>query len=221
MPWTETPVHVLDLEGHKRYGVVEFGLVTVLRGEISHCQTATCRPTGPIPEEDSRLHGLRSADLASAPAFGSLWEVFIGLRREGPFAAHHAAFEDGLVRHIWAYPSFVPDFSLPSRQVASWGPWIDTCRLSQTLHPERGSHRLGDLVAAHGLEGDLKAQAKSFCPPGRDRFHCALYDALAAALLLLRLTAGSDPRPTIPQLIRWSNPMRSGADQTELSWSAE
>ena len=39
-------------------------------------------------------------------------------------------------------------------------------------------------MAACGLQADLDALASAFCPAGRRGYHCALYDALAGAVLL-------------------------------------
>jgi len=70
-----------------------------------------------------------------------------------------------------------------------WGPWIDTGRLYAELFPRLASGRLEDLVAACGLQADLDTLAAAHCPPARRRYHAALYDALAGALLLARLAA--------------------------------
>ena len=39
-------------------------------------------------------------------------------------------------------------------------------------------------MAACGLQADLDSLARIHCPAGRERYHAALYDALAGALLL-------------------------------------
>ena len=42
-------------------------------------------------------------------------------------------------------------------------------------------------MAAAGLQAELDALAAGYCPPERRRYHAALYDALAGALLLAAL----------------------------------
>ena len=71
--------------------------------------------------------------------------------------------------------------------MVEWGPWIDTGRLYPQFYPGLVSAKLGDLVAVFGLQARLDEAAARWCPPERRRYHAALYDALAGALLLTRL----------------------------------
>jgi DNA polymerase-3 subunit epsilon len=71
--------------------------------------------------------------------------------------------------------------------VIEWGPWIDTGRIYSQLYPNQDSARLEALVVAGGLQGELDLLAEKHCPIGRRFYHCALYDALAGALLLASL----------------------------------
>ena len=49
------------------------------------------------------------------------------------------------------------------------------------------SYQLNTLIGLFGLEESLNQLAQEYCPKERIRYHCALYDALASALLLQRL----------------------------------
>jgi DNA polymerase-3 subunit epsilon len=80
--------------------------------------------------------------------------------------------------------------------VIDWGPWIDTARLYAQLYPQLASGRLEAIVAATGLQAELDAVATRHCPPERRRYHAALYDALAGALLLASLARD----PSLAQL---------------------
>ena len=68
-----------------------------------------------------------------------------------------------------------------------WGPWLDTLYIYRRVYPQLESHKLEDLVELFGLGTELNARSKLYCPDGRRRYHSALYDALASALLLSRL----------------------------------
>ena len=57
--------------------------------------------------------------------------------------------------------------------------------------PATGSGRLEAVVAAAGMQAELDALAAEHCPPARRRYHAALYDALAGALLLVFLSRDS------------------------------
>ena len=43
------------------------------------------------------------------------------------------------------------------------------------------------MIAACGLQGELDGLAEQFCPVERRRYHAALYDAVAGAVLLASL----------------------------------
>ncbi len=205
MRWSEATIHVIDFEGHPAYGVIEYGVATVRGGAVTEAATRVCRPTGPIRESDSRVHGLFGRDTAGHAYFADDYDRFVGWRRTGVLAAHNKAVEHGLLKQTWAYPPFVPDWRSPGRESAEWGPWIDTLRLYQTLYPALGSHSLGTLVDTFGLAADLAAAARAHCPPRRRQAHCALFDALASALLLNRLLAVPEAADAgLSTLLRWS-----------------
>ncbi len=184
--WIEQPVFFVDFEGSRVSGILEYGVVTLLQGGIVDTRTRLCRPLARIPAEDTAVHGLDAAVLAPWAPFAEEWEYFAGLRERGPLAAHYAGVENALLKSVWPYPRRSPDFARPGEWAADWGPWIDSARLYGQLFPTLDSGRLEALVAAFGLEDEL-ARVAAVCPPERRRYHCALYDALAGALLLSRL----------------------------------
>lgn len=201
--WTDLPIHVVDFEGGPRTGVVESGVATLLGGEIVAAHTALHAPRAAIPALDSQCHGLVARDLAEAAPFEAEWDRWVSLRRGGLLAAHNATVEHDLLRGTWARPSAVPAFVGEAGTVAEWGPWIDTCRLARAWAPSLGDFRLGQLVADLRLGGRLDALAAQHCPPKRRRFHCALYDALAAALVLRALCAlEGRSQASLVQLVR-------------------
>jgi DNA polymerase-3 subunit epsilon len=193
MVWTEQPVHFVDFEGSTSSGVLEYGVATLLGGRVASAVTRLCAPTGRIRPEDTEVHGLRGEALARFEPFSSDWGLFAELRERGPLAAHYAGAENALIKSTWPYPRNSPDFSRPGSHVIDWGPWIDSARIYAQLYPSIESGRLESLVAACGLQPELDALALAHCPPARRRYHAALYDALAGALLLASLSR-------IPQL---------------------
>ena len=204
--WTRQPIHFVDFEGSLAAGVLEYGVVTLRGPEIMAVQTRLCRPRGRVRPEDTALHGLREAALAACAPLADDWEFFAGLRETGPLAAHFAGVENALLKSVWPYPRPSPDFARgQGATVTDWGPWVDTGRLCPQLFPALPSAKLADLVAAGGLQAGLDALAVAHCPPGRRRYHAALYDALAGALLLAALAR--EPRLaglTVRQLLALS-----------------
>lgn len=187
MRWTEQPIHFLDFEGSLASGILEYGVATLAGGRIVETRTRLCRATGRVRPEDAAVHGLREADVAFAAPFAADWDYFAGLRERGPLAAHFAGVENALLKSVWPYPRMSPDFARPGERTAEWGPWIDTGPLCAQLLSRLPSARLADLVAACGLQPELDRLAAADCPADRRRYHAALYDALAGALLLARL----------------------------------
>lgn len=184
MHWRAVPIHFVDFEGCLAGGVVEYGVAVLWGGEVIETATRLCRPSGTIRREDSAVHGIGAADVADAVPLADDWERFAGWRQRGPLAAHFAGTENSLLKAAWPYARQSPDFARPGATTNDWGPWLDTGRLLPQLFRGVESARLEDLVTRFALETELAAQAERHCPPGRRRYHAALYDALAAALLL-------------------------------------
>lgn len=185
--WTEQLIHFVDFEGSVASGILEYGIVSMRGAEITGTRTRLCRATGRVRAEDRAVHGLDAAAVAEFAPFAEEFELFAGLRETGPLAAHFANAENTLIKAVWPYPRTSPDFARPGAVSTDWGTWIDTGRLYPQLYPALASAKLGDVVAAFGLQGRLDEIAAAGCPAGRRHYHCALYDALAGALLLGRL----------------------------------
>lgn len=185
--WTEHLIHFVDFEGSVASGILEYGVVTLRGAAIIDTHTRLCRATGRVRAEDAAVHGLDAGAVAGHAPFGDDFERFAGWREAGPLAAHFANAENTLIKSVWPYPRTSPDFARPGATATEWGPWIDTGRLYPQLYPSLASAKLADVVAAFGLQVRLDALAAEHCPADRRRYHAALYDALAGALLLARL----------------------------------
>ena len=205
MHWADPPIHFIDFEGNATSGIVEFGVVTLRAGEITAVRTRLCAAVGRVTAEDTAVHGLGEPELRAAAPFRDEWEYFAGLREGGPLAAHFAHAENYLLRTVWAYPRTAPDFARPGKMATEWGPWIDTGRLYPQFFPQLGDGKLEELVAAGGLQGELTVIAAQHCPAERRRYHAALYDALAGALLLRAFLRRPEfASATIPWLLQMS-----------------
>jgi DNA polymerase III epsilon subunit-like protein len=185
--WTEQPIFFVDFEGSRASGILEYGVVTLIGGEVVETKTRLCRAAGPVRAEDAAVHGLNAASLAAQAPFADDWEFFAGCRERGPLAAHYAGVENALLKAVWPYPRSSPDFARPGERVADWGPWVDTASLYRQLYPTLPSNGLSALVTDCGLQAELDRLAATHCSPERRRYHAALYDALAGTLLLSSL----------------------------------
>lgn len=200
MLWTEQLIHFVDFEGSVASGILEYGVVTLRGAEILEARTRLCRATGRVRAEDAAVHGLDAATVVDHAPFSEEFDWFASRRETGPFAAHFANAENTMIKSVWPYPRTSPDFVRPGRTATEWGPWIDTGRLYPQFYPSLSSAKLGDVAAAFGVQRRLDELAAEHCPSERRRYHCALYDALAGALLLARLAE----EPTLAsQALAW------------------
>ncbi|WP_309397832.1 3'-5' exonuclease [Cerasicoccus maritimus] len=184
--WADIPIYVIDFEGAAKSGVVEYGVVKLLHGVIQSVHTRLCAPLEELTLQDTRLHGIAQKDVSDCAPFADEWEEFRDWRGQGVFAAHHASVEQRLLKQQWSYPPASVDY-LQGGKVADWGPWIDTRRLYEVIYPDLESYKLGALIESFALESKLVELGEELCPDKRRRAHCALYDAIASALLLLRM----------------------------------
>ena len=130
----DTPIHVIDFEGSRQSGIVEYGVVTLAGAKIVATYTRLCAAIGTISDRDRQQHGISEQAAAEQACFDTEWDFFAQLRATGPLCAHNAAVEDGLLRSVWPYPRSSPDFSAVGRSVASWGPWLDTLYLYRRIY---------------------------------------------------------------------------------------
>ncbi|MDR1497565.1 MAG: 3'-5' exonuclease [Puniceicoccales bacterium] len=204
--WKDIPIHIMDFEGSVRTGIVEYGIVTLHCGEIVGAWTRLCAADAPIPQLDTQCHGLRDGDLVGALPVREDWVLFSGLRRTGLFCAHHAPTEHRLLKAVWPYPGAMPDHARPdAAAVNDWGPWIDTCRLASALGKQVADYKLASLISWFCLNKKLEQSASVYCSSSRRRYHCALYDAIASALLLRHLCSQlGNGRVSLEDLVRES-----------------
>ncbi len=182
------PIHVIDFEGSRQSGIVEYGVVSLQGREITSTSTRLCEPIGTISDHDRMQHGISELAAAQYERFDVEWDFFAGLRESGPLCAHNVSVEDGLLSVVWPFPRLSPDFSGEGgAAVNSWGPWLDTLYLYRRIYPNLDSYKLSDLIELFDQGAVLKRQAQLCCPERRGQYHCALFDALASALLLIRL----------------------------------
>lgn len=213
--WTEQPIHFIDFEGNLRSGILEYGVATLRAGQITATHTRLCAPKARILEDETAVHGLREDDLRGCAPISEDWIQFSGWRASGPLAAHSAAAENSLLKSVWPYPSLSTDHSRPGELRADWGPWLDSAAIYPVLFPSLGSAKLGELVSSMGLQTELDGLALAHCPENRRHYHCALYDALAGALLLCALARFEETaKLSLPRLFVLS--ARSGEKRDEI-----
>ena len=117
----------------------------------------------PVRWSAARVHGITDDMLKDAPAYVMLWSD-IRERLEGRvIVGHNLGTEKRFLR------------SFPGH---GFGPWVDTLTLSRDCYPGLPDYSLQALCDALALSDDVSAIV-----PGR-KWHDALYDAVASAVLL-------------------------------------
>ncbi|MBQ5530571.1 MAG: hypothetical protein IIT98_01000 [Kiritimatiellae bacterium] len=93
------------------------------------------------------------------------WDDFHPVLAGRPLAAHNTACEKTILTRL--------------APLEPWGPWIDTLRIAKKRLPGLPSYTLGELCAALGCVPEIQGRT----------WHDGLYDAVACAMLALRLGA--------------------------------
>lgn len=174
----EFKFYVIDFEGSLRTGILEYGIVEVSSTKgILNVETQLCKNKVRISQLEQQCHHLSGDNLAQYSYFEERLDFFIKTRQNAFFCAHNAAFENTLLS------SYAPILTINNQQ-CTWGPWLDTYFLYKKYF-KISAFGLNELIKNFDLSEVLEKVSGKFCSPTRKNFHCALYDALACALLFL------------------------------------
>jgi DNA polymerase III epsilon subunit-like protein len=165
--WTKLTYAVVDVEGNGQQppDLVELAIVPIVDGAIGEYASWLVKPDQPIKHFATRIHGLRSRDVADAPKFNHIAPQVQRALDGAAFVAQNAHVDAGLLARklgdAWPDPEV-----------------FDTLKLARRLLPEQRSYRLGELVASLKLAEGLP---EGLVP------HRAAYDALVTARLFVAL----------------------------------
>lgn len=179
--WTSLSYAVTDVEGNGQQppDLVEAAVLPITDGIIGEPVSWLVRPTRPITVFATRIHGIKSADIADAPTFAEVRDEVCAALAGRVIVAHNA--------HV--------DIAVLRRELGGWdSPEVfDTLKLARRLLPGQPSYKLGSLVSTLGLDQEI--------PPGLMP-HRAAYDVLVTARLFTRLATGHDGRPVLLDRLR-------------------
>lgn len=181
------PIYVVDFEGSLASGVVEYGIAVLHKGEITQVFTSICRARNYISSQEESCHGIKFDDTLPTEPFSEHWNLFKNCRAKGPFAAHNATFENRLMCRYLPKPGIVPAFLSNEKTTLDWAPWIDSYNLYKRCFDKINSYKLQNLINCFELNDKLEEYTKFYCPKNRCVYHCALFDAIACALLIQNL----------------------------------
>lgn len=147
---------------------VQVGMAVWRGGRITDFFRSYVHSAARITRAASAVHGIRDDDVREAPSLASLWPEFKTRLGGAVVVAHGAGTEKRFLR---AFP------------LHGFGPWLDTLAVARSVLPDLAGHSLGEVVAALGVEDELRA----LCP-ALD-WHDALFDAVACLVILRGLIA--------------------------------
>lgn len=176
-------IYAIDFEGSISTGILEYGIVGIsAKHGIFSTETNLCKNKTKIPYTETQCHHISSDKLNGQIDFSHYINRFINLRSTAFFCAHNASYENTLLNNYC--PIVATPYTLPKIKTQQWGPWIDTYFLYKKFIKNNGC-ALNELISFFKLNEILEQLGRKFCPPQRKNFHCALFDTLACALLLL------------------------------------
>ena len=153
----------LDFEtaNERRDSAISIGLTTVSDGKVVASAYHLIRPPElRFSHWNTKVHGLREADVSGSPTFAELWPSIRQLIEGKLIVAHNASFDTSVLRHSLCTACIeMPRIS-----------YLCSLNLARRAWPNLTSHSLGFLAQALGLELE---------------HHNAASDARAAAYIVL------------------------------------
>ena len=142
--------------------VVEFAAVRVENGEPGLHIASLCKPSGPIPMEAARIHGITDRMVRFAPPFSEFLPALLDFIGPDTLVGHNLAFDFGFLETSCAQAgiTFAP-------------PKLCTLHMARRMFPELPSRALASVAAHLGVKNQS-------C-------HRALGDAMATAGILLKM----------------------------------
>jgi len=171
--WEDIPITVIDFETTGRDSetdrVIEIGLVTFEKGDVSSRESWLVNPGIPIPEESRAVHGITDEELEGAPDFATVLPKLLDVLRGKLPAAYNASFDRGFLLAEIGRASTkgltAGDMPPAAREDVIW---VDPLVWAREILKELKSRRLGDvakhlgipLEQAHRAAGDAEATGR-------------------------------------------------------------
>lgn len=171
MTISETTFAAIDFEAagavpEKPDVPIQIGIATARFGERPQLFDSFLAIDRPVTLGAQRVHGITDQQLVNSPTLLQLYPNLKEHLAGRPLVAHAHGTEKRFLA------------SLPGH---SFGPWLDTLKLTRKVYPHAESHKLGRLCD----DLDLTPQLEELVT-GR-HWHDALFDAAASLVLLFHL----------------------------------
>lgn len=141
--------------------IISFGAIRILNGRVLAHDTfeALVKPSRPVGEESTRIHGITNAMLEGKPSVAEVLPSFHAFCEGSVLIGHNVAFDLRFLKLLEK-----------SSGLQFNHPVLDTLLLSSVLFPNAASHDLGGLAGKYGVAirgrhtalGDAQATAEIF-----------------------------------------------------------
>jgi len=208
--WYEQEIAVLDvettgLEAHDR--VIQLGIARFDRGKLLGTWGSLVWAGVEIPEEATRIHGIRTIDIATAPPWTALLPKIIEMTRGAHPAAYNEAFDKRMfMSEMMRLAVQLDGLDLPVfKRHARWiDPLIWTRSVDRFVKGE-GRHKLFKVCERRGIQ--------------LGNAHDAISDAVAAGQVLwdMRHEIGD---MTVTELLRQQQLLSDAQERQYAAWRA-
>jgi DNA polymerase-3 subunit epsilon len=148
----DQPLAFVDIEttggSHFTSRVLEIGVVRVEHNQVVATYRTLLHPDERVPSFITGLTGITDAQVAGAPRFAEIAADVAEILDGAVFVAHNVRFDYGFLK-----------MELERLGVPFRPPLLCTVRLSRRLFPQFRTHKLGDLIARHGLMAPARHRA--------------------------------------------------------------
>ena len=144
--WVDLPIASVDVEttglDPQTDRVIEIAIIHMRQGEVEERWSTLVNPGCDIPEEVTRITGIKTEDLIGAPAFEEVIQEIQTRLKDRVFVAYNLEFDRAFIKNEL------------ERFGATWEevPYVDPLIFARELHRNQGSKRLGAVADRLGIE---------------------------------------------------------------------
>lgn len=203
--WSEQPVVVLDVETTgvtESDRVVQLGLARFEKGVLVDAWCSLVWSDVEIPEAATRIHGITTEQVASAPKLVELMPHIIRLSRGAQPAAYNAPFDKRFFFSELRRLDYSP-VGLPILLFDASVPWLDPLVWARKVDAPAKGNKLGDVCARRGVPLDGAHDAKE--------------DAVAAGMVLYTMV-NDIGEMTMSELLRQQSAHADSQQRRFAAW---
>ena len=165
--------------------IIQTGLALIDEaGAVCSTYASFVRPTKPVPQEITRLTGIKNEDVIAAPELEDMLNDIVPMLQDVILVGHNVEFDAQFLQAALDRSGYLP-FT---------GRMLDTVELARLLYPTQPSYSLSSLTQTLGIDHDRPHQADSDAVATAELFLLCVNKLRTLPLFTLqRLNAMFDP----------------------------